>query len=78
MKPRNIGLPAIHTRINGVFRKNLLVEEDLLEIRDIELKREPKKDRSPSRFKISFLTSFEVLLNFFMSFGFSNFEMFLF
>ena len=46
MKPRNIGLPAIHTRINGVFRKNLLVEEDLLEIRDIELKREPKKDRS--------------------------------
>ncbi len=44
MKPRNIGLPAIHTRINGAFQKNLLVEEDLLGIRDIELKREPKKD----------------------------------
>ena len=24
MKPINIGLPAIHTKINGVFRKNLL------------------------------------------------------
>ena len=44
MKPRNIGLTAIHTRINEVFRKNLLVEEDLLRIRDIGLKREPKKD----------------------------------
>jgi hypothetical protein len=44
--PRNIGLPAIHTRINGVFRKNLLVEEDILGIRDIGLKRKPKKDLS--------------------------------
>src|SRR5660397_200133 len=46
MKPRDIGLPAIHTKIDRVFRKNLLVEEDLLGIRDIGLKRKPKKDLS--------------------------------
>lgn len=45
-KPRNIGLPAIHTGIDRVFRKNLPVEEDPLGIRDIGLKREPKKDLS--------------------------------
>jgi hypothetical protein len=45
LKPRNIGLPAIHTRINRVinrvFQKNLLVEEDFLGKRGIGLKREP-------------------------------------
>jgi hypothetical protein len=46
LKPRNIGLLAIHTRIDRVFRRNLLVEEGLLGIRDIGLKREPKKDLS--------------------------------
>ena len=39
-----IGLPAIHTKINGVFQKNLLGKEDLLRIRDIGLKRKPKND----------------------------------
>jgi hypothetical protein len=43
LKPKNIGLLAIHTRIDRVFRRNLLVEEGLLGIRDIGLKREPKK-----------------------------------
>jgi hypothetical protein len=42
---RNIGLPTIHTRINRVFWKNLLVEEDLIGIRDKGLKRKPKKDQ---------------------------------
>src|SRR6185503_12871631 len=45
-KPRNIRLLAIHTRIDRVFRRNLLVEEGLLGIRDIGQKREPKKDLS--------------------------------
>jgi hypothetical protein len=35
LKPRNIGLLAIHTRIDRVFRRNLLVEEGLLGIRDL-------------------------------------------
>lgn len=44
MKLRNIGLFVIYIRIDGVFWKNLLVEEDFLGIRDIGLKRELKKD----------------------------------
>jgi len=46
LKPINIGLLAIHTRINEVFQKNLLVEEDLLRIIDIGLKRERAKKGS--------------------------------
>jgi hypothetical protein len=46
LKPRNTGLLVIHIRIYRVFRRNLLVEEGLLGIRDIGLKREPKKDLS--------------------------------
>jgi hypothetical protein len=45
-RPRNIGLLAIHTKIDRVFQRNLLVEEGLLGIRDMGLKREPKKDLS--------------------------------
>lgn len=44
IKSRNIGLSIIHIIINRAFKKNLLVEEDLLGIRNIELRRDIKRD----------------------------------
>lgn len=44
LKGRNIGVGGMERRINGVLGKKVVVEEEVVGIREIEVKREGKKD----------------------------------